>query len=424
MRKILAPPIKPIQSLEMPPVEHIKLNNGIDLYTINCGDHELTFLEIVFLSGRPEENKPLVSRSTASLLKEGTTNHSSKELAEKFDYYGSSLRVSSGMDYTRLSLFCLNKHIEEVLPILAEVVFDPVFPEHEVERFKQRSIQTLKVHLSQSEVVAHRKFTEILYGSDHPYGYNSTEQLYERIDRSDLKNHHSDTLTTDNCHIFASGKIEERIRRLIERQFGSVRTTFQRKRQVLPKAIALKGMHRETLNPSFQTSIRIGQLLFERKHEDYPGFFLLNSVFGGYFGSRLSLKIREESGLVYGVHSSMDMLRNSGSFCVSTETSHQNVDQVKTLIYDEMHSLRETLIGPDELEKARNYLLGQVLRMADGPYSVGQMVKTSVLETGKPHTIVDLVEKIKAITVQELRSLANKYLKPGEMMEVLVGQMV
>lgn len=200
------PRIREVKNLVVPPPEIWHLSNGIPVYETNLGTQDILKLELVFFAGRPFERKKLASRCVAALMREGTKQHSSAELAEVIDYYGGSLSMPISMDMAGMQLHTLTKHFDKLLPLATEMLSEPLFPQEEIDSFVVRNKQRLQVDLTKNDFVAYRKFTELLYGEHHPYGYNSYPETYEAITRDDLLTHFKENYTSGNCLVFLSGR--------------------------------------------------------------------------------------------------------------------------------------------------------------------------------------------------------------------------
>jgi zinc protease len=420
-RKI-APPIYELTSLTLPNPAISHLDNGIPVYETRLGTQDIMKVEVIFHAGRPQEHKRLVSRATSRQLREGTKSYTSAQLAEEIDFFAGTVQTPISLDTGSIVMFCMTKHFPKLVPILAEIVQEPTFPVKELNTFAENNIQSLTVDLSKNDVLAYRKITELIYGENHPYGYNSTPDNYRELTPDDLKKHHSDLYTSDNCLIFLSGKTDESILKLLNQYFGQKKTLSIKNKSPLiipnekPQKIKLK--NEDTL----QSSIRIGRRMGSRQTNlDYNGFTVLNTIFGGYFGSRLMTNIREKKGYTYNIYSSVDMMHHDGYFYISSEVGNQFVKKAVTEIYRELEILQNDLVKPEELKMVQNYLLGNMLNMIDGPFSVSDIVRSFVTEGVPLDQFTDLVETIKSITPQDLRDLAQKYFKREEMFEVIVG---
>ena len=261
---------------------------------------------------------------------------------------------------------------------------------------------------------------------NHPYGYNSTPDDYRALARADLIKHHREHFTSDNCLIFLSGKTDESILKLLNQYLGQNKTSdcfVLRKDNNTPlsistqKPIKVKVKNADTL----QTAIRIGRQFGNRNNPDFNGFFVLNTIFGGYFSSRLMTNIREKKGYTYNIYSALDLMHHDGYFYISSEVGNRFVKKALAEIYFEMEKMQNEPVSAEELKMVQNYLLGNMLNMVDGPFAVSDVVKSFITEGVDLSHFQQFVEKIRSITPQEIQALAQKYFKREDMFEVIVG---
>lgn len=420
LNRTIMPEIKEVENLTVPPPVLWHLSNGVPVYETNLGTQDVIKLDLVFFAGRPFERKKLASRSTAAMLREGTTHYSSADIAEIVDYYGGTLSLPISLDTSNVLLYSLRKHFGQLLPIVSSLLSEPTFPQEELEAFIKRNQQRLQVELTKNDVVAYRKFTELLYGTKHPYGYNSYPETYAELTQEDLMTHFQENYTTGNCLIFLSGKIDKEARLLLEEHLGKTILTGERRHVELPNPDSPPKKVKVPHPDSVQTAIRIGSRLFNRLHEDYNGMYVLNTVLGGYFGSRLMTNIREEKGYTYNIYSSHDAMFYGGYFYVGTEVGNEFVEPTLREIYREMERLQEELVDEEEMKMVKNYLLGNLLTNLDGPFNIAEVVKTFVTEGLPVNTFEDLAKYISSVQATELRELARKYFRKEDMWEVVV----
>ena len=173
---------------------------------------------------------------------------------------------------------------------------------------------------------------------------------------------------------------------------------------------------------ALQSAIKMGKMLFTKPHEDYLGMLVLNTVFGGYFGSRLMANIREDKGYTYGIGSAVVSFTKAGYFTISTEVGAEVTKDALKEIYFELNKIQTELISDSELALVRNYMLGTFLRSIDGPFALADRFK-GIYFHGLGYDYYErYVETIKSITPKQLQDLANKYLKKEEMIELVVGK--
>lgn len=416
------PAIVEVQNLSLQRPELMRLDNGIPVYVLDFPGQEIVKIEAVFRAGRPEEAKRLASRATVKMLREGTRTHTAAEIAEHFDYYGGSLSVPTNLDTANVLLFSLKKYVHELIPVFAEVLQAPVFPESELETFRRTSLQELLVDLEKVEVQAYRKITELIFGENHPYGYNSVAEDYPVLTRDDLVQHFETWYTPSNCTLFASGRIDAAVLHLLNQYLGQNPVKGQ-----VPvfQSPASSGKPRKVhlAQPgSLQSAIRVGRRLFGRGHPDFNGMFVLNTILGGYFGSRLMMNIREKKGYTYNIYSTADAMLHDGCFYIATEVNKEKSAATLRAIFAEMKKLREQPVSDDEMAMVRNYLLGMLLNGLDGPMNISDVVRGLVVE-GLPWESYDtLVHTIRHITPAELQQLAQRYLQVEDFWTVTVGE--
>ena len=421
LNRKLPPTIRMDEPIHLNRPNKYTLDNGIDVYEINMGTQEVLKLEVVFRAGRPFEDKKLVARATADQLKEGTQNYSAAAIAEHFDFYGSTLSLPFNLDSANVVFYCITKHFEKIIPVLADILNNPTFPEHELQSFIQRNQQRLSVDLSKNDVLAYRKITEVIFGEQHPYGYNSFPETYATLERNDLIRHFRKNYTAENCFILVSGKTNEQIIKLLNQYLGQAIPNGKKVAVSLPNIKNPVESIKIDRPDTVQTAIRIGRKLFNRHHPDYMGIYVLNTVLGGYFGSRLMNNIREDKGFTYNIYSLVDSMQYGGCFYIGTEVGNDFVEDTITEIYREMDQLRQEPIEAEELDMVKNYLLGFYLTLVDGPFNVAEVVKAQITDSLPLDFFENLVENTRQTGPEDLQKLAQKYLDKADMWEVIVG---
>ncbi len=418
------PKIKIIEEVALHNYESAKLDNGLPIYSISSGTQDIIKIELVFESGRPFEIKKVVSKACNSQIKEGCFSLNSKQISDKIDFFGATLKTSENLDTCSLSLFCLGKHFDNLLPILHEIVTSPLFPEDELRKYGKNNAERLKIELVKNDVIAYRNLTEHIFSKDHPYGYNSEIQDYLSLEREDLVNHYEKNYGFNNCYIFLSGKVTDEHVKKCNEYFGNSFKSANPKEVVpliqdsLPQKIHLAS------DKEFQTALKIGRKLFKRDHPDYAGMYFLNAILGGYFGSRLMSNIREDKGFTYNIYSEIDVMKHDGVFMIGTEVSDDFVSQTLAEIEKEIDILKSELIDKDEMMMVRNYLLGRILNFVDGPFNTASLLKSIVLSKVELDYFDNLIHTIRNISALELQALANKYLDFDKMWTISVGKKI
>jgi zinc protease len=422
LNRSVAPPIYPVQHLHLPKPVLLHLSNGIPLWVLDFPDQQVLRIDVVYRAGRPEETKKLAARATSRLLRDGSKHHSGGEIAEIFDYYGGTFSAPSGLDLSSFALSCLQKHSTSLIPLFAEVLQEPLFPEAELETFKRTNIQALQVELEKVEVLAYRHITEQIFGSAHPYGYNSVVEDYQALERSDLVRHYETWHTPSNCRIIACGRVQEETIRLLDVHFGQNTSKGAVPKWDAPPPPDLQPQKLHIPRPkSLQSAIKTGRRAFSRRHPDAEGLFVLNTILGGYFGSRLMTNIREKKGYTYNIYSTLDMMLHDGCFYIATEVSPEKTTAALRAIFAEMKKLREQPVPEEELTMVKNYLLGMLLNGLDGPLNTSDLVRSYIIEEIPWESFDSMVHTIRTISSEKLQALAQEYLRQEDFWVVTVG---
>ncbi|MBK8700044.1 MAG: insulinase family protein [Saprospiraceae bacterium] len=415
------PGYKQITKLEMPEFEVVALDNGIKTILVNQGSQDIFRADVVYKGARLLEHKKIASKFTSSLMREGTEKYTSAVLAETIDFFGATLRTGSNLDYTYFTLSGITRHFHSLLPYLAEVIYHPIFPETEIEKYKKTNIQKLLLDMSKNELLNYRIFTENLYGVDHPYGYNTDAPFIQDITREDLVYHHKTAYCTNNCFIMLGGKLSTPFIDTLNQTLGQL--SFPGAIPEMP-AIEIKDGHRRIMAGSkneHQASIKIGRRLFNRHHPDFAGFYVLNTILGGYFGSRLMTSVREDLGLTYNIYSVMDQLIFDGYFYIETEVALDKVEETIAEIYNQMQLLCVEKVSPDELQMVKNYLMGNFLNLIDGPLSTLSFLRSLEMDNATIRDFGEFIQQILELTPEILLALAQQYFNKKDMLEVIVG---
>jgi zinc protease len=416
------PGIRKLENIVIPEAERFRLKNDLNVILLESGTQDVIKLDMIIKGGRLAEKKQLAARFCASLLREGAAGKHAEYIAEYFDYYGATFRIGSNLDYSYVSLTCMTRYLADLLPMYAQIVFQPDFPEDELEKFRKLQKQKLQLDLAKDELVSYRLITESIFGVNHPYGYNSEQHYIDAIQLSDLKAYHHTTFCPDNMYLVVSGRVSNEAINLMDQYLGNPGRMSQPYHY--PQC-TVPVVHRQISKESpgeYQFSIKIGRRMFHRQHPDYPGFYLLNTILGGYFGSRLMTSIREELGYTYNIYSVIDHLAYDGYFYIGTETAHHYIKDVYKEIYHQIDLLKTYPIPEDELQMSKSYLMGSFLNLIDGPFNLGSFYRSNELDGYSLEKFYTFAAEIRNTNAERLQELANQYLNKDSFTEVIVGK--
>lgn len=414
------PPAYPIELVKFPMVDVFHLSNGIPVYSINLGEQPVFKLEIISPAGSKSGSKAGLANMAANLMKRGTKAHSAQAIHEAFDFLGAFWDIQANLDHANFSVYGLNKHFEALIPWVAELLKEATFSQEEYEKEIAIEIQKNKLNWQKTSFAASQLFRGQIFGQ-HAYGrYSSPESLAD-LSRTDLYNFYTSTWANVKPIIFLSGKISKQEMRLLDQQLGQLR--FEQSwptnlPEVLPQSSKVEHERRDG---ALQTSIRAGKLAIGRTHPDYFKFSILNTILGGYFGSRLQNNIREDKGFTYGISSSIVALKESSYWVTGTDVNGENSEQTLDEIKKEIRLLQTELVQNEELELVKNYLMGSFTGELTQAFDIAEKIKVIQLENLAPDFYDQFQTQIVQCQAQELREIANQYLNLDELHVVMVG---
>jgi predicted Zn-dependent peptidase len=422
-RKII-PAFRSIEKIEMIHAEEKRLRNNIPVYAINAGTQEIIKVEFLFSAGMYQQKMTLQAASVNSMLEEGTSKMNAAQIADAVDFYGAFLEVGVEQDNASVILYTLNKHLKATLPVIEQVIKDAVFPQNELETHLKNKKQKFLVNNQKVATIARKRFSELIFGEEHPYGRDVKDADFERIKRQDLVDFYKANYRSENCRIILAGKVDDDVYKQLDDLFGG--NDWSGKNSVKENTLEILSTNdKEQLiykEDALQSAIRIGKKMFNKTHPDFHPMQVLNTVYGGYFGSRLMSNIREDKGYTYGIGSGMVSLKHGGYFFISTEVGVDVCKDALKEIYFEMARLREELVTEEELQLVKNYMLGTFLRNVDGPFALADRFK-GLLEYGLGYDYFDrYIATVRGISASQLRDLANVYFDKESMIELVVGK--
>ena len=406
--------------LELKDYDKYVLDNGVEVYAIDAGAEEVLQVEWIFYAGNWFEEANLVAASTNYLIKNGTSTKNAFQINEHFEYYGAYLNRNCHNETATVTLHCLSKHLEPLLPVVGELLSDAVFPEEEIAIYKQNMKQRLNVNLKKCDFVANRLIDAYLYGEGHPYGKYTRHEDFDAVTRAQLQSFYQQYYRTGKLVVFIAGKLPKDTAALLNRHFGGLNTQKQSV-PLIPAKPAAEKKYRVVNDPNgVQGAIRIGRHFPNRHHPDFLKAQVLNNVLGGFFGSRLMSNIREDKGYTYGIYSFLENHLQESAWIISTEAGRDVCEAAVTEVYREMEKLRLEPVGEEELLLVRNYMMGIILGDLDGPFHIINRWKNIILNNLDKDYFYNQIEVIKTVSAKELQELANKYLGAEGFYELVV----
>lgn len=405
--------------VDMPDAQLLTSANGVPIYLLPTNDFEVVRFSFVFRAGTSMQHRPFTASATANMLGEGSAKYSAQEIAERLDFYGSYFDVNIDRDYAYISFCSLSKFFAPTADVAREIVLCPTFGEHELEIYCSKRKQSLAIERKKVEMLSRELFAEALFGAEHPYGISSDEVLYDDVRRDDLVALYRELYTAENCFVVCSGRIDEEVITTL-RAIVEALASGRRAEQRLP-ATQTTNVLRRDVEGALQSSIRVGRLLFPRTHPDFVGMQVVAAALGGYFGSRLMQNLREEHGYTYGVMAAMVNFDKEGYLAIATQVAREVREEALAEIYREIERMRHEPLDDEELQMVKNMMIGEILRILDGPFGIADVTIENIMCGMDNRAMEQSVERILSITAEQIRELAERYLRREDLVEVVVG---
>ena len=411
----------------LPKAQEATLSNGLRVALLE--DHKIpTFsLQLLLTGGGLDDpaDQRGVAMVTASLLREGTTQRTSRQIAEQLatlgGFFSASASPSSGE--TSISMGGLSDKADQILAIAADVVRNPAFPDAELAKYKSRFLSQLQQQRATPAFVAQEEFMRAVYGT-HPGSFVvPQENVLRALTRADLASYHKAHYMPNNGIVLAYGdfKLGDLVQKL-ERAFGD--WPKGQARTISLPALTPPAKSRVLLvdRPgSVQTSLWLGGLGIERRSDDYFAVLVMNHILGGGPASRLFVNLREKKGYTYGVYSVFNGSRFPGVLLASMDVRTDVTDPALQDLAAELRRMGSEPVPEDELKNAKRALIGGFALSLDSPQTLISNLATQKIYNLPPDYWDAYPQRVEAITAADVQRVAKKYYDAGKLQIVAVG---
>ena len=399
-----------------------ELDNGLNVIVVE--NHKLPVVSYqLFIDRGPLKEGDIagISSITGQMLQTGTDNRTKEEIDEKLDFIAASLNTSSSGFFAS----SLKKHSQELLDIATDVLYHPSFPESEFDRIIQTTKSGLAFQKSDPNAISSNVGNAVLYGKDHPYGEFTTEESVDAITLDDVRDFYKNYYFPNVAYLIVVGDITTaEARSQAQKYFGH----WKRKTDFSPLIPDFVNPPSENTvsfvnkDGAVQSVITVEQTTdYKPNAEDRMAASVMNTILGGYFGSRLNKNIREDKGYTYGIRSSLSPDRYIGGFSVSASVRNEVTDSTLTEIFNELRAIREEPVSEKELELVKNVQTGQFARGLENPQTIAQYA-LNIARYDLPKDYYETyLARLEKLTPEDIQQAAKKYIHPDRMQIIVVG---
>lgn len=416
----------PPPTLTLPAIQRFTLANGLTFIYLPKREVPLVQVNVVVRAGQIHEadGQAGLAGMTAAMLDEGAGSRSALELADAVDFLGAQLGAGSDQHATRVSLHVPVAKLEPALELLADVVLRPRFEPDELERQRRQRLTAMAQWHDEARAIAAVAYARALYGERHPYGRltQGTPASVAALTVEHLRAFHRTYFVPNNAAIIVVGDVPlERIRPLLDAAFGGwSRGQVPAARVPEPPRAGRREVVLVDKPGAAQSEIRIGQVGVDRKNPDYFALQVMNTVLGGSFTSRLNQKLREEKQYTYGASSGFAYGLLAGPFTAQAAVQTAVTDSALVEFLRELRGILEA-VPPDELARARNYAALRYPARFQAVGSIAGELEELYLYDLSSDSFNGFVPRVLAVTRDDVRRVARRYLTPDRMVVVVVG---
>ena len=422
------PAPKPDPVFKLPELQRRTLSNGLEVLLVEHKELPVVNMSLVLKTGGaadPLERSGLASL-TAALIDEGTRTRSALDISNQLSAIGASLSTGVDWDYSTLNLLTLNKHLDRALEIYTDVILNPTFPENELKLQRNSRLAALLQRRDNAEAIALLAYTSLLYGRNHPYGRSliGDEISLAAIQDKDVRRFYDTYYHPNNAALIVVGDVRaDALTQSLEHAFSSW------KRDEVPAVTIAEPPVRERATlylldkpGAAQSVINIGQVGTSRSTPDYFPLVVMNTLLGGQFTSRLNMNLREDKGYTYGARTLFDLRQGAGPFIANASVQTAVTKEAVVEFMKELRGIRGALpIEPAELEFSKQAIIRGFPRSFETPDQIAGRLAAVVIYNLPDNYFNDYISRVRAVTLEDVTHVANKYLDPSRMAIVVVG---
>ena len=412
----------------LPGIQRRQLSNGLEVVIVEHHELPVVTMNLVVKAGSAADpqNRAGLASLTADLLDEGTKKRSALEISNSLTDIGARLGTSADWDSSSTNLVTLTRHLGKALDIYADVITNPAFNEDELKRSRALRLTAIKQQKDNASAIANIVYASILYGRNHPYGHPAIgdDDSLNAVKAADVRRFYESFYRPNNSTLIVVGDVKPAaIMPQLEQSFGGWQ------RGDVPTVEIPAPQNREQAQiyivdrpGSAQSVISIGQIGVARSTPDYFPLLVLNTMLGGQFVSRVNLNLREDKGYTYGARTSFDYRRGPGPFAASAGVFTNVTKESVAEFMKELRGVRgEIPITEKELEYSKQAIIRGFPRGFETPTQMAQRLGDVVLYGLPDDYFNSYIQKVRAVTLDDVQRVANQYLDPAKMAIVVVG---
>ena len=372
---------------------------------------QLVKLDITLEAGSRYQQCKCLSHAANRLFGEATAKNDAFRVAEFLDFRGIVVEKTIDVCTAVVTFYFLRRYADELLPLVREMFDEPIVTQPMFDAYVANRRQQLATGFQKTSYVARNRFYELLYGIDHPLGTYAVPDDVDALTIECVNDFIQRHYRLPHAKMVLSGNVDDGLLTLADQYLSPVEEGTVAEPVLPPPHSHIHTVTHIPIPQAVQSTIRIGRILpVPWDAPDYARFMVLNTVLGGYFGSRLMSNIREDKGYTYGIYSITQLYRGSIVFYITADVAAEVTQAAVDEVMSEIGRLQQFPIGEEELERVRNYMMGDFIRSIDGVFDLSERYRQMMATHVDEHLTTNILHAIAHVTPAQLQTLAQSSL--------------
>jgi predicted Zn-dependent peptidase len=401
------------------------LPNGLTIITEQMQHIRSASIGIWLQTGSRDEDPAWngISHFIEHMLFKGTEHRSAEEIARQVDSIGGNMDAFTAKECICFNVKVLDEHLPVALEILSDLVLHPVFNPNDITRERGVILEEIKMDEDNPDYLVHEIFTQNFW-KDHPLGKPilGTKETVKKFERHAVLDAYSHRFAPGNIIVSAAGNLDhDRFVALVTKHFEQMKPRKNGFHSPVPKIVSKITLRNKKALEQVQLCIGVPShpIAHEKRHAGY----ILNTLLGGGMSSRLFQNIRERQGLVYSIYSDLNPYRDTGCLAVYAGTSRESASKVVQSVVSEFHKLKAEPVPAEELRRSKDQLKGSLMLSLESSSARMSNLARQEMYFDRFYDLDELIEKIEAVTVEDLTSLANEFFSTESVAVTILGNL-
>jgi len=412
-------------SQEVRNIRRQKLPNGLTIITEQMQHIRSASIGIWLQTGSRDEEAEWngISHFIEHMVFKGTTHRSAEDIARQVDSIGGNMDAFTAKECICFNVKVLDEHVPTALDILSDLVLNPVFDAADIARERGVIMEEIKMDEDNPDYLVHEIFTQNFW-KDHPLGKPilGTKETVKRFERAPVLDAYAHRFAPGNIIVSAAGNLNhEEFVKLVAHHFEHMKPMTNGFHSSAPKIVSrIILRNKKALE---QVQLCVGVPAHPIAHEKRHAGYILNTLLGGGMSSRLFQNIRERQGLAYSIYSDLNPYRDTGCLAVYAGTSLASAAKVVQSVVSEFHKLKSEPVTEEELKRSKAQLKGSLMLSLESSTSRMSNLARQEMYFDRFYDLDELIQRIEAVTAEDLTSLANEYFKTEAVAVTALGNL-